>query len=97
MPRASSAATVVATSACTCAAIFTPSSSLSPDAVDCRDSTVTPGLPGKVHRPRLANQHNLDLSRILQLRFDAPSDLLGHGGHANVVHVVGCDDHADFA
>src|SRR6476661_10301924 len=52
---------------------------------------------GKVHRPRLADQHDLDLSRILELGLDATRDLLGERRHAAVVHVVRDDHHADLS
>src|SRR3712207_7248696 len=38
----------------------------------------------KIHRARLADQHDLDLPRILQLGLDPASDLLGEGRHADV-------------
>src|SRR5689334_3003334 len=53
--------------------------------------------PRKVDRPRLANQDDLDLARVLKLRLDAPRDLLGHRRHANVIDVVWHDDDAHFA
>src|SRR4051812_47830581 len=46
----------------------------------------------KVDRPRFPNEHNLDLPRVLELGFDATSDLLGERGHADVVHVIRNDD-----
>src|SRR5688500_4530020 len=52
---------------------------------------------GKVHRSRLAYQHDLDLPRVLQLRLDPPRDLLRHRPHAHVVPVVGGYDHANLA
>src|SRR5438067_7971902 len=51
----------------------------------------------KVHRPRLANHHDLDLSRILQLGLDTPRDLLAQGGHAHVVHLLRRHDDAHLA
>src|SRR5947207_3019183 len=63
-------------------------------AASCAPSMIVSSLTGKVHRPRLANQHHFDLSRILQLGFDASGNLFGHGRHANVVHVLGQDDDA---
>src|SRR5579884_1136098 len=86
MPRALSAATFSAASACTRAAIAAPS-------MICP----TPGSASKIHRPRLSNQHDLDLSRILELRFDAPRDLLRHRRHPDVVDVVRQHDDAHFA
>src|ERR1700750_3265682 len=52
---------------------------------------------GKVHRPRLANENDLDLARILELGFDTAGDLLRHRRHAHVVHNIRNDDHAHFA
>ncbi len=40
---------------------------------------------GKVHRPRLTDHDDLDLSRVLQLGLDAPRDLLGQLGRSGVV------------
>src|SRR5689334_11702149 len=85
-----SAATRRATSPCTRAASAVPSISLS--AVGAASVSAR-----KVHRSGLANQHHLDLSRILQLGFDAPGDLFGHGRHARVVDVVRQHDHSHLA
>src|SRR5947208_2144567 len=52
---------------------------------------------GKVHRPRLANEHDLDLARVLQLGLDAARDLLRERRHATVVHVVGNHHDTDLA
>src|SRR5215212_8010323 len=70
-PRALSSATLVATSALTSSAIAVPSSRRS--SADCAVWSAS-----KVHRPRLADQHHFNLSRILKFSLDAPSDLLGH-------------------
>src|ERR1700737_5126536 len=52
---------------------------------------------GKVHCSRLPDQHDFDLSRILKLCLDAPSDLLGESCHARIVDFFGRDYHAHFA
>src|SRR5512146_454297 len=88
-PRALSAATRVSTSDLIRAARAAPSISVPAEA-----SVVS---ARKVHRPCLANEHDLDLSRILHLCFDAARDLLGHRRHPHVVHVVGQHDHAYLA
>src|SRR5258705_13759433 len=51
---------------------------------------------GKVHCSRLPDQHDFDLSWILQLGLDATGDLLGERGHAQIVHLFGRDDDANL-
>src|SRR5436190_2774602 len=51
----------------------------------------------KIHRPRLADRHDLDLAGVLQLGLDAPRDLFGERAHAHVVDVVRRDDDAHLA
>src|SRR5688500_7546593 len=80
-PRDFSAAVSRATRSRTLRAIATPSISSA----------------GKVHRACLANQHDLYLPRILQLRLDAPGDLIAERRHAVLLDVVGRDDDAHLA
>src|SRR5205085_5593737 len=61
------------------------------------ESVLSAGSPRKVDGPRFANQHDLDLSRILQLGLYTPCDLLRHRCHANVIDVVRHDDDAYLA
>src|SRR6476620_5825827 len=49
---------------------------------------------GKVHRACLADQHDLDLSRILKLRLDAASDFFTESRHACIVDVIRRHDYA---
>src|SRR5687768_6609768 len=81
MPRPLSPATSRATSSRTLRAIATPS---------IRSA-------GKVYRPRPPDDDDLDLTRILELRFHAPRDLLGERGAASIIDVVRHDDHANLA
>src|SRR5688572_14191840 len=62
-----------------------------------RSDMETVELAGIVHRARLPDCHDLDLSGILQLGLDATSDLLGQRAHANIVDVVRRDDDAHLA
>src|SRR5512147_1889296 len=50
----------------------------------------------KIHRPRLSDDHYFDLSRILELGFDASRDLLRERGHPNVVNVVRRHQHTNL-
>src|ERR1700745_866256 len=61
------------------------------------ESVLSADSPRKVDCPRLANQHDLDLPRILELGLDAARDLLRHRRHAYVIDVIGQHDHAHFA
>src|SRR5262245_61784186 len=90
-PRALSAATRDATSA------FTASASAAPSMMLVFSVDAAAPLPRKVYRPRFANEYHFDLPRILQFRLDPARDLLGHRGHAHVVHVVRQHDHAHLA
>src|SRR5450755_2242891 len=81
MPRATSFATSSVTSSRMLLAIALPSIKSA----------------GKVHRPLLANDHDLDLPRVLQLGLDAARNLLAQRGHAKVVHVIRIDDHPDLS
>src|SRR5438552_3862918 len=77
-----------------------PSSNAAPPAPPAppeRSAPSTAPSARKIHRARLADQHDLDLSGILQLGLDTPGDLLGHRRHAHVVDVVGQYNHAHFA
>src|SRR3954470_15909042 len=87
MPRAFSASTRFFTSAVTRSAMIVPSIR----------SAVFDASASKFHRPRFANEHNLDLPRILQLRFYATRDFLGERCHADVIDLFRSDDDADFA
>src|SRR5687767_6204124 len=80
MPRARSATTSRATSPRTLRAIAAPSISSA----------------GKVHRPRFADDDDLDLAGILELGLDPPRNLLGERRTARVVDVVGHHDDADL-
>src|ERR1700735_5325973 len=71
-PRAMRAAAVSATPARTARAIVAPS---------IRSA-------GKIHRPRLPDQHDLDLTRVLQLGFDTARNLVRQRRHAGVVDGV---------
>src|SRR3970040_1413810 len=53
-------------------------------------------LARKVHRPRFSDDNHLDLSGILQFRFDATSDFIGQRRHAGVVDVLWGYQHAHF-
>src|SRR5688500_13106001 len=79
-PRADSAAASRATCSRRRRAIATP-------------STIS---AGKVHRPRLADDDDLDLPRVLELRLDAARDLLGERCHADIVDIVRCHDYPDL-
>src|SRR5688572_31113392 len=81
VPRDFSAAASRATRSRTLRAIATPSISSA----------------GKVHRARLANQHDLYLPRVLKLGLDAPGDLIGQGRHSDIVDVFGCHHDANLA
>src|SRR5688572_20778635 len=81
VPRDFSAAASRATRSRTLRAIATPSISSA----------------GKVHRARLANQHDLYLPRVLKLGLDAPGDLIAERRHAVLLDVVGRDDDAHLA
>src|SRR5215210_8410928 len=52
---------------------------------------------GKVHCSRLPDQHDLDLSRILELGLDAARDLFAERRHSRIVDLFRCDDDADFS
>src|ERR1700733_8916147 len=43
---------------------------------------------GKIHRPRFPDQHHLDLTRVLQLGFDAARNLVRQRSHSGVVDGV---------
>src|SRR5687767_9522438 len=49
---------------------------------------------GNIHRPRLPDDHHLDLPRILQLMLDLPGDVRAQLARVRVVHTVGRDDDA---
>src|SRR5688572_2641524 len=50
----------------------------------------------KVHRSRLTNRDDFDLTGILELGLDTACDLLGQGPHSHVVDVVGSHDHPNL-
>src|SRR5262245_48731610 len=56
-----------------------------------------PWLAGVLNGPRLPDHRDLDLSRILELVFDAPRDVLGQPHRFLVRHAVALDDDADLA
>src|SRR5829696_7805486 len=93
-----SSATSAATWARTFCASATPSISRAPPSLapDAAGAPAT-ALSGKIHRPRLPDQHDLDLPGILELGLDAPSDLLRERRHADVVDVVRYDDDPDLS
>src|SRR5438105_4967520 len=91
MPRSRNFAVRSATSAWMTRANAAPSIRVAPSSV------VTVPLARsarKIHRPRLTDHDHLDLPRVLQLRFDAPRDLLRQRRHATVVHIVGRHENA---
>src|SRR6266545_2968252 len=51
---------------------------------------------GKVHRACLANQHDLDLPRVLQLSLDATRNLVTERRHSRLLNVIRCDYDAHF-
>src|SRR5207302_9329066 len=53
-------------------------------------------LASKFHRPCFADENDLDLSRILQLRLDSTRDLLGQGGHAHIIDLFRGHDNANL-
>src|SRR5690242_5655813 len=93
IPCALRRSTSARTSLCTRSAIAVPSMMFPRTG----DSVFSATSSRKVDCPRLANEHHLDLSRVLKLRLDSARDLFGHGRHADVVHVIGHDDDAHFA
>src|SRR5260221_424739 len=94
-PRAPSACTSAATSARMSAASAVPS--IRRARVGASRSLAGAASTRKVHRPRFADEHDLDLSGILKLRLDTPSDLLGQRRHAAIVDVVRDDDDTNLA
>src|SRR4051812_35935758 len=84
-PCATSAAVSRATPARTSFATAVPSMSRAPSATSARAPSGVSVLACKVHRPRLADHHDLDLPGILQLALDAPRDLLAERRRAQVV------------
>src|SRR5690349_3251207 len=54
-------------------------------------------LAGKVHRARLADHHDLDLARILEVALDLARDLLGELARLAVVDRGGGNDHAHLS
>src|SRR6476646_1607160 len=104
-PSALSLATSFATSCLTRRPIAVPSMSVAPDVGSCAAVAAAPSpcvefvcvSARKVHRPRFANDHDLDLSGILQLRLDSASDLLGQRRHSNVVDIIRRDEDANLS
>src|SRR5688572_26403875 len=88
IPRALSSAVSRATSARTALATATPSITVAP--LSATPSLRACGLVSacKVDSPRFTNYDHLDLSRILKLCLDAPSDFVRQGRHARVVHIL---------
>src|SRR5690606_14212339 len=54
-------------------------------------------LSGEVHRARLADDHHLDLPRVLQLVLQLARDLLAELRHGRVIDVLRIDHDADLA
>src|SRR5882672_12243333 len=54
-------------------------------------------LPCKIHRPRLPDHHDPDLSRILEIALDLAGDLLRELSRAGIVYGIGRHDHAHLA
>src|SRR5439155_26768646 len=52
---------------------------------------------GKVHSFRHADQHDLDLTRIRKLGFDAAGDILSERCHASIVDFLRSNYHAHLA
>src|SRR5260370_8953295 len=58
----------------------------------CPTAVPSMSLAGKVHRARLADDDDLDLSRVLEVAFDLAGDLLGELARLAVVDRGGRDD-----
>src|SRR5262245_59821142 len=86
MPLALSSAVSFATSARTAFATATPSMTVAVFA-----------SASKVHRPRLSDDNNLALTRVLQLGFNATRDFVVERCHSHVVDIFRRDEYAHFA
>src|SRR5262249_7235926 len=84
-----SAAPSISTPRCGVCTALVPRGAPSPS-----PSTAAAWSARKIHRPGLANQHDLDLTGVLQLGLDAARDLLRHRRHTKVIDIVRHHDHA---